>query len=282
MDRALTKIVAGLLAVPVIFLVAGVGLAEAQDSPWERIANGLELGQFKVEDESVAGDSTITILRIDPARWELRLLSASQTGEPTGLNAKEWCEKYNLAAATNAGMFQQDHSTHVGYMKSGSHINCPRKNSYKSAAAFGPLRKDIPLFRIFDLDVDNIDSIISRYTNVIQNIRMINRAGENRWSQQDREWSEAALGEDREGRALFIFSRSPYAMHDLNRILLSLPIGLVCAQHLEGGPEAQVYLRWGKTEVELTGSYETSFSEDDLNQIAWPVPNVIGIVPKEK
>jgi len=282
MDRTVSTVVAGFLAVPVMLLVVFLGLAVAQDGPWERIANGVELGRFKVEDKCVAGDSTITILRVDPARWELRLLSASQTGEPTGLNAKEWCEKYNLAAVTNAGMFQQDHRTHVGYMKSGSHINCPKKNNYKSAAAFGPLRQDLPPFRIFDLDVDNIDSIISRYANVIQNIRMINRAGENRWSSQPKQWSEAALGEDEEGRALFIFSRSPYAMHDLNRILLALPIGLVCAQHLEGGPEAQVYLRWGKTEAELTGSYETSFSEHDLNQIAWPVPNVIGIVPREK
>ena len=117
---------------------------------------------------------------------------------------------------------------------------------------------------------------------MIQNIRMINRAGENRWSSQPKQWSEAALGEDEEGRALFIFSRSPYAMHDLNRMLLSLPIGLVCAQHLEGGPEAQLYLCWGETEVELVGSYETSFSEHDRNEVGWPVPNVIGIVPREK
>jgi len=270
--------------VPAIMLslVIFCQLAAAQTDPWEHIAKGLDLGRFEVQDASVGGDSAITVLRIDPAYWDLRLLSISQTGDPMGMNAREWCEKYKLAAATNAGMFQQDYRTHVGYMKSGDHVNCRRKNDYKSAAAFGPLRPGLAPFRIFDLDVDNIDSVISRYANVIQNIRMISRAGENRWTLQPKQWSEAALGEDKEGRALFIFSRSPYAMHDLNRILLSLPIGLVCAQHLEGGPEAQVYLQWGKAEIELTGSYETTFNEDDLNQVPWPVPNVIGIVPKER
>ena len=265
-----------------LFLLISCQVAAAQSGSWEHIAKGLDLGRFEVQDASVAGDSTITVLRIDPAHWDLRLLSISQTGEPMGMNAGEWSEKYKLAAVTNAGMFQQDHSTHVGYMKSGGHINCRRKNDYKSAAAFGPLRPGLPPFRIFDLDVDNIDSIISRYANVIQNIRMINRAGENRWTSQPKRWSEAALGEDKEGRALFIFSRSPYAMHDLNRILLSLPIGLVCAQHLEGGPEAQLYLNWKSRKLELVGSYETAFTEHDDNQMAWPVPNVIGIVPKEQ
>ena len=55
-------------------------------------------------------------------------------------------------------------------------------------------------------------------------------------------------------------------MHDLNNILLSLPIDLVCAQHLEGGPEAQMYVKVGKTEIEKIGSYETTFNEDDVNK----------------
>ena len=70
-------------------------------------------------------------------------------------------------------------------------------------------------------------------------------------------------------------------MHNLNDILLSLPIDLICAQHLEGGPEAQLYVRSESTELQLVGSYESGFMDDNLNSRAWPIPNVLGIVKKQ-
>jgi len=107
---------------------------------------------------------------------------------------------------------------------------------------------------------------------------LIKRPGENRWSQQDRSWSEAALGEDDQGRVLFIFCGSPYSMYDFNKLLLSLPIGVVSAQHLEGGPQAQLYLKHGETVVNMSGNYESGIVEGD--DFTWPIPNVIGIVPR--
>jgi hypothetical protein len=69
-------------------------------------------------------------------------------------------------------------------------------------------------------------------------------------------------------------------MHDLNQELLSAGIGLVAAQHLEGGPEAQLYLRIGEKQTELFGSYESYFVEDDSNAKPWPIPNVLGVRPR--
>jgi len=56
-------------------------------------------------------------------------------------------------------------------------------------------------------------------------------------------------------------------MHDLNKELLASGIGLVAAQHLEGGPEAQLYLNAGGVQLEMFGSFETSFKENDTNSI---------------
>ena len=69
-------------------------------------------------------------------------------------------------------------------------------------------------------------------------------------------------------------------MHDLNQELPAADIGLVAAQHLEGGPEAQLYLQAGQTKLEMFGSYETFFREDDNNAAAWPVPNILGVRPR--
>ena len=130
---------------------------------------------------------------------------------------------------------------------------------------------------MFDTDVYNIKEIIKNYNTVIQNLRLIRRTAENRWPQQNRKWSEAALGEDKEGNVLFIFSSYPYSMHDFNNILTKLPIDIVCAQHLEGGPPASLYFSYKNIEIKAFGSYETEFNENDDKDSYWPIPSIIGI-----
>ncbi len=258
---------------------AAAGVAPVEASPWLLVEAGLELAEFKVAAATPAGDSTIVVLRVDPELWDLRLYCASASGEPTELSARGWCEREGLVAAVNAGMYAPDFRTHVGYLRVGDHVNCASENHYRSVAAFGPRRAGIPRFRIFDLDASgaSLAAVEADYDHVAQNLRLVGRPGRNRWSPQPKRWSEAALGEDDRGRALLIFSRSPYSMHDLNRLLLSLPLGLVAAQHLEGGPEAQFCILAADLMRDLVGSYETGFWENDDNRQAWPLPNVIGV-----
>lgn len=250
--------------------------------PWRTLAPGLELGTFTVADSSRAGDASFTVLRIDPDAWDLEFMGQSRSGDAAGRTVREWGRKYGLAAAINAGMFAPDYRTHIGYLKYREHTNSGRVNVYQSVAAFDPHRAGIPRFRMFDLDEPGIDmeAILGDYASAIQNLRLIKRPAENRWARDTRRWSEAALAEDGAGRILFVFARFPFSMHDLNRELMRADIGVVAAQHLEGGPEAQLYVRAGAVELELCGSYETSYRENDGNDAAWPVPNVLGIRPR--
>jgi len=267
----------------IVLLLISIVLTTEANGAWTSLAPGMELGRFTVKKPRAVGDPPITILRIDPKLWELVLIGRSWDDESANQTAGEWCEKHKLTAAINAGMFGTDYTTHIGYLGSKGHVNSSHVNKYMSVAAFDPKKgKGLPEFRIFDLDDPGVtmDIILGDFSSVVQNLRLIKRPGENRWNQQDKMWSEAALGEDSSGRVLFIFSRSPFTMHDLNRELLSIGIGLVAAQHLEGGPEAQLYLRIGNVTHEMFGSYETSFRENDRNTVPWPIPNVLGVRQK--
>ena len=67
--------------------------------------------------------------------------------------------------------------------------------------------------------------------------------------------------------------------------LHGLPLGvkdlhLVTAQHLEGGPQAQLYVNAGGRAREWVGGLPTAYRENEGNVIAWPVPNVIGVRKK--
>jgi hypothetical protein len=273
----------GTLFVAALSLGLSSLLAARLASDWKTLAPGMDLKYVTAKKPSSVGDSRIAILRMDPNLWQLETVGISQTGESAGHTARDWSQSHNFSAAINAGMFASDYKTHLGYMRSGAHVNNSHPNTYQSVAAFEPRdSQSLPRFHIFDLDVSGIhfQDILQDYTSVLQNLRLVKRAGLNQWSQQTRKWSEAALGEDEAGRILFIYSRSAFSMHDLNDELLAAGVGLVAAQHLEGGPEAQLYVHVGAVELEMVGSYETFFKENDENSAAWPVPNILGVRPR--
>jgi hypothetical protein len=109
---------------------------------------------------------------------------------------------------------------------------------------------------------------------------MIDCRQKNKWAQQEKKWSTVCIGKDKKGNAIFIFTRSPYSVHDLIDILLKLPIDIYNAQYLEGGPEASLFINCNGTIEEKFGSYESGFNENDDNNVFWEIPNVIGIKKK--
>ena len=250
------------------------------------IEEGLSYQIFNPQKKSDIGTSEILIIKVDPNFYDINLFSSEQYNHGN-LTVKQWAKEHDLIISLNAGMFQkEDYLSNVGYMKQFNYINNPYINSYQSIAAFNPKDSTKKQFKIFDIEKyngkvnkDKIRDIISNYNSVIQNLRLIKRSAENRWPQQERKWSEVALGEDENGNILLIFSHSPYTMHDFNNILIDLPINVLCAQHLEGGPEASLYLNYGNIELEYAGSYETSFW-DNTNLGFWKIPNIIGISKK--
>ncbi|HOD65092.1 MAG TPA: phosphodiester glycosidase family protein [candidate division Zixibacteria bacterium] len=283
MVHRLTRVIGSIGLVCV--LAGALGRA---DAPFAVLAPGLEMATFTPDHRGavrspMSRDRTgVTILRIDPAQYEFCLLAQSNGDAPTNLSVAEWARRHHLVVALNAGMYNLDQRSHVGYMKVGDHINCRFPNPYQSAAAFGPRSDSLPPFRIYDLDEDSLRGLAASYTYVMQNLRLIKRPAENRWQPQDKRWRGLALGEDTQGRALVILTRSAWSMYDLNEFLLSLPIGIVAAQHLEGGSEAQLFVRTADTTFAIVGSYDTSLDDDDGQWAGWPVPNVIGIAPKTR
>ncbi|PYQ29793.1 MAG: hypothetical protein DMF56_08675 [Acidobacteria bacterium] len=127
-----------------------------------------------------------------------------------------------------------------------------------------------------DLDSDGTERAAG-YDVVIQNLRLITKTRKNVWAANDRRWSEVALAIDNSGRLLFLFSRAPYSMKDFNALLLSLPLNIAGAMHLEGGPEASLSIHAGGVDLDLAGSYETGFWPDDSNERQWAIPNVLGV-----
>lgn len=259
---------------------------------WQKVDEGLYYGEFAASQESEIGDSKITIVKIDPWHYDFKLLSASEFND-SSRTARQWAKEFHLIAAVNAGMFQEDLRTSVGYMKNFDHVNNPRVSKENAFFAFNPVvgvdrlpgdssQTDSALkpAQIIDRNCQDFEDLRRKYHTIFQSIRMISCTQKNVWSRQPQKWSMVVLGMDKNDNILFIFTRSPYSVHDFINILLSLPISIYNAMYLEGGPEAALYFSANGIEFEKNGSFESGFIANDSLTAAWPIPNVLGVVKK--
>ena len=261
-----------------VALLLAAATAAAAPTAWETLSAGLELGTFAGPAAS-HGDRKIHVLRIDPKRFDLRLASASAPGAGRPQSAKAWAKQAKAVAAINAGMFQPG-GKGVSMLRAPGHVSNGRLTKDKAVLAFAPNKPGLPPVRLLDRECDDAAAILADYDGASQSVRMLSCKGKNVWAAQPKRWSAAAIGQDGEGRLLFIHVRTAYAMHELVDALLALPLGLGRLMYVEGGPLAQLYVGSGGREQSFVGSYETGFHELDDNAGAWPIPNVLVVVPK--
>ena len=247
---------------------------------WTSLESGVELGVFP-GPAGAPGDGKIWVLRLDPGRFELRLVNASAS-DSRPRTVRAWALGAGAVAAINAGMYQTDGLTSVGLMRTRLHQNNPRRNTrHKAVLAFDPVRPELPAVKIIDAACGELDALLPAYGTLIQSIRMVSCDRQNVWAPDSKRWSAAAIGVDGSGRALFIHARSPWPVHDLVNALLALPIDLRRAMYVEGGPEAQLFVRAGGRELERLGALEGSGGEGEA-RLAWEIPNAVVAIRRGK
>jgi len=265
---------AGVLALVLLPLVVPARSSAAAPA-WKTLQRGVEYAAL--DAGATPADGRIHVVRIDPKQAPLLAVMAS-AGDRKPRTAGAWCRERKLAVAINLGMYRDDRLTNVGHAHAPGHVNNPHwSEKYKSALAFGPSRPGLPAAAMVDLDTSGAEAGLAAYGTVVQNLRLIRAPGRNVWGKQQRRWSEATVAADKTGHILFIFSRRPYAMNDWNDMLLGLPLGIAAAMHVEGGPEASLSIHAGGVDLDLNGSYETGFNENDDENAQWPIPNLIAV-----
>lgn len=266
-----------------IWMLAGAANTAmfAQNSQWRELTDGLHLAEFQSPEPTDVGDSRITVLKIDPKFFEFKLLNATRHNRrPRTLS--NWAKEFGMIATINAGMYQKDLLTSVGYMKNFDHVNNGHVNPNNTIFAFAPNDSTLPDAQIIDRTCENFDSLRNSYQCMLQSIRMISCTRENVWSRQPNRWSISVLGMDTAGNILFIFSQSPFTVHDFNNHLLKLPIDISKAMYLDGGSKAGFYLSFNGVTIEKYGIYENALLGAENMNTTWPIPNALGIVPKNR
>ena len=257
-------------------VVAGASASGAHAPAWRALGPGFEYALVPLPGAS-GSSATLHVVRVDPARARVRAEMASRL-DGHSRTAGEWCRKRGLAVAINLGMFSGDGRAHLGYLRSaGREVESTWRDDYRSAVGLAPPPGGPSALRWVDLDRPGARESLRDYGLVVQNLRIVRGDRRIVWAVQPRRWSEAALAADGPGRLLLLFCREALPMAEFARRLLAAPLDVRGVMHVEGGPEASLSIHAGGLDLDLCGSYETGFREDDTNTGQWPIPNVLGV-----
>ena len=221
----------------------------------------------------------MVIVEFPTKKYRLKLLTATQFKLKQNLSAKDWVEKFNLIAAINAGMYQEDHKTSVGYLIAEGHKNNGHLGRDNAILAFDPKESGIPSIQIIDRTCQSFKDLKPKYNSFLQGIRMITCDQKNTWEKGGKKWPTAALAINKNKNVLFIFSIEPRTPHDFINLVLNLPHPVHNMMYLEGGPPAQVYLKTKIQEIDLSGQRSSAVAKTG-KPMRLPIPNVIGVIAR--
>lgn len=233
---------------------------------WQNLESGLDFAEFALGRQ----DQAISVLRIDPGHFHFVLCSATSPDKAQTL--PQWAKQYELLAAINASMYLKDGQTSTGYLRHKDLVNNPRiHHGFGAFFVANPKKEDLPKVAILERDEPGLFKTLDQYELVIQNFRLITRQGRIPWPRSGPAHPIACVGIDRNGNVLFILCKIAVSAYALASELLKLPLELSSAMYVEGGFEAELYVRGLDTKDE-----ETLFP---LLTIHAKLPNVLGIRP---
>jgi len=258
-----------------LWLASTVGLV-AQDVPGI-VVDRVHLprpSEVRVGDAHV-GDAIATIARFDLRRYQLTFLT-QRDGAMRPLD--RWAADMHLAGGINAGMFLPS-GRPCGFVKlRGEVLSARRAGNHEGAIAFDPLGRSSPMGIGGPGCAQTFEALGTQYGSILQARRLLIDCEGRPTTWRTGRYSSAALGVDREGRAVLVHVRTPYRMNVLARMLAAPELGLRGLVYMEGGPEASLVVNAEGQRLALMGSWEDGFHPaDDLHEM-WDLPNVVGLI----
>jgi len=256
---------------PLLLVPVGVDAQPPASSP------GLVIERIRLPRAPAvrAGNRTLTLVRVDLSQFRIAVLSSVRDGGPRPLD--QWVRDHHLSGGINAGMFLPNRRPVGTLVDRGEVLSDRNPGRFNGTVGWDP-RGAGPAMSVGGAGCgEDRAGILRRFTSAVQGFRMmIDCRGRPRPWPTQRRYSAAAFGQDSEGRAVFMHTRTPYRMQVLNRMMVDLNLGIRGLVYMEGGPEASLVVRDGPTRVTEIGSWEDGFWQNDDNRELWPIPSVIG------
>ncbi len=229
--------------------------------------------------EVAYGNRTITIVRIDPTRYALKLLLSMRDGARRPL--PQWIADEHLVGGINLGMFLPNGRPCGFAMEDDVVVSSRNPRQFNAFIGYSPRGRTAAIGIGGAGCEDDLAALRADYHSVFQGVRMlVDCRGRAQTTWRTNRYSAAALGKDSDGKIVMVHSRTPYRMQVLSQMLAAPELGIRGLVYMEGGPEASLVVEAPDVHVSEMGSYEDGFYLDDSNHTFWDLPNVVGIVER--
>ena len=261
-------------------LFAGPALAEeaaAEAIAWKTLAPGLEMVSLSAEESVRAGSGTIDILRIDPDRYDFRILAAPRGAE--GHNAEEWLERSGAEVVVNAGQYLPDGS-YIGLLVRDGMASGRLASRLEGLFVAGPEDDSLARARVLDLRYTAYDPQRSPYRQAAQSLMLLDRFGQIRVRRSARVAHRTAVAQDRKNRILFIVTQGGHTLWELADFLKQSRLGLREVMCMDGGQESQLAIKLPQFKYSHFGGPSAS-PQVPLPWPAPPLPAALAVYPRK-
>lgn len=260
----------GALLTLLCLALLSAGPATAQTVPavsWQGLRPGLEFGFWEVQSANRAGSTRLALLRVDPRRFQFRVL-AGEVGDE-GMSAAQWRRQSGALAVFNAGQFTPQHAYLGLLIQDGRQITRPVTN-LEAVLVAEPSEAGLPLARVIDLHYTTLPLPQIPYRQAAQSLMLLDRFGQIRVRRSDKVAHRTLVAEDDQGRILVMISEGKHTLWELARSLVEPGLGLREVMCMDGGAEAQMVVAVDGFTYQQTGGPKSS---PDL-PLPWPAANL--------
>lgn len=224
------------------WLAAPAWSQDASPVEWQALAPGLEFALWENLAPSRSGSSRLALLRVDPARYLFKVLSAPQGQD--GLTAGQWQEQSGALAVFNAGLYTPE-GRHLGYLLQNGRQLSPLVPQQDGLFLAGPQEPHLPAARILDLRYTPFDPRVNPYRQAAQSLMLLDRFGMIRVRRSPKVANRTALAMDEQGRILVVVTEGGHTLWELAQALKNSGLALREVMTMDGGAESQLTVAVG-------------------------------------
>jgi uncharacterized protein YigE (DUF2233 family) len=245
---------------------------------WQTIGRGLAFAQVQVlKDYAVVTD--LAVVKIDPASNAFRVFH----GAPQTITA--WQKTLAAPIVFNASFFKCDGKPCGLLISDGKAIGPTNNRQMRGMFVAEPkgMSPDLPRATILDLLATPVDPKKLPWTQGVQSFPLLlDYKGKIRIKDSDKRSHRTVIATDRNGNILvFNTSNRFFTLHEFAEFLKGSEFNIDSALNLDGGTEAQLYIKTKDVDFFSPPSWENSIGNLIDEQKFW-LPTVVGVFPRQE
>ena len=269
----------------VVSLTGAAVHAAAQDIVWTPLADGLDAGVWKPGADCDDEVPELVMVKIDPERFRFSTYHYLDERLETPLTIKEWQRRTGAVVLLNAGLFRDDYSYMGLLYKNGRSLGTKRHPLWQGLFVAEPQFTGLRKARVLDLAVDGFAEEHPAYREAAQSLMLLDRSGKPRVRQTGKRAHQTLIGEDRDGRIVFMKTTEPAALHEMAECLQDGIPSIYQVMAMDGGASSDLLIAAHipvlETAMPSSGGTQSlqEFVDGNSNRHI-PLPSVIGVLPR--